>query len=508
MSIREAVDNALLLAVKGGHWWYAALAVPYLIENSANVNCRNEKGQTPLHVALESVGSGFSGYDIIRALLDAGADANAVDGEGRSCLSYAGSDASLVRILAGQGERIGPDALLSAIDAGNDDTLQFLLLAGASPNIPYTFSWSSADAQLAVATAATQGVLVQRQEHDQTEILHEIVRRSGLFWPVWNAQSGDPNRRDAHGRTLFLAACMSSKGPDTAMEDLGAPSDVGKLSILKYLLSVGADPRAKDLRHRNALHCMIQDPSAYYRNNEEVRLFKDSLLFMATTFPDLVNQQDDLGRTPLYTAIEYAINRSVNFHVEPACILLEKAGADPSIPDKDGNFCLHVLAQSIVTSQMADLLRGVVRHGCDINVRNQRSETPMFWLFQESENNGGLPLHGYGGLPLHGYDYIRAADCVALFESLGADMHARDARGRNLLHLAAEVSGARYLFKALLDKGVDPLVEDDEQRTPIDVAAAYKNVQVLALLDRKEGDELVEESDEESDEEWDEEWDL
>ncbi|KAH0427767.1 hypothetical protein CcaCcLH18_09473 [Colletotrichum camelliae] len=102
----QTMQSALHMLARGNHWWHVAQALPYLIERGANVELRNDKGQTPLHIALEcgeKIRTGPFHRDAARLFILRGADANAVDTMGRTCLTYAGSDAEMIRLLAEHG---------------------------------------------------------------------------------------------------------------------------------------------------------------------------------------------------------------------------------------------------------------------------------------------------------------------------------------------------------------------------------------------------------------------
>lgn len=77
-----------------------------------------------------------------------------------------------------------------------------------------------------------------------------------------------------------------------------------------------------------------------------------------------------------------------------------------------------------------------------------------------------------------------------LFEEVGMDFYAVNNRGESLLHVLVEgrAGHALELFKMLVErKGLDPLLEDYRQRTPLDVAAAVGAKEVLGLF-KGEGD--------------------
>jgi ankyrin repeat protein len=87
-------------------------------------------------------------------------------------------------------------------------------------------------------------------------------------------------------------------------------------------------------------------------------------------------------------------------------------------------------------------------------------------------------------------------DVLAWFEEADTDWKVKDLAGRTLLHIVAKHNTLRTIgrFKFLLGKGFDPMEEDGERRTALDVATACGNDEVLKLFVRKVAE--VEPSDE------------
>ncbi|KAF4904338.1 Ankyrin-3 [Colletotrichum fructicola] len=133
----QTMQGALHMLARGNHWWHVAQALPYLIGRSASLELRNAQGQTPLQIALECGGNIRTGpfhRDAARLLILGGADTNAVDTMGRTCLTYAGSDAEMIRLLIEHGAIVKADVLFAAIDRQDDKMLGALLSSGVDPN--------------------------------------------------------------------------------------------------------------------------------------------------------------------------------------------------------------------------------------------------------------------------------------------------------------------------------------------------------------------------------------
>lgn len=544
-------DSPLLSVAKGEQWWHAALAVPYFVGRSADLNIRNHLGQTPLHIAMDRDTNGSCGFfctDVVRTLVKAGADVHAVDAHGQSCLAYAGRDVALVRLLIENGAKPDPHALFAAIDGNDYEVLGALLSLGTDPNMcrpeiaaPSYYQgvipegqlfavhyaartdeikgWSSlgADEKAVLkgvrvkmvaallahgadpfATFLQQcltfygGNVIESIEHggseydelqsvatrtripkgyEQRTILHDLVENGVSVEAFLNLANLDVDHRDSKGRSLLLAACKSRGGPDTlikippSLDEESGSAFVTSQSILRHLLSKGADPLARDNIGQNALHHMFYD-----RKHHASCDINESLSYMANAYPTLVNQKDESGNTPLHLALQRTI---WIYGGKEAVMELLRAGADPLLVDGEGNSSLHIIAGSLYTAEFRELFNDLLNRGCDINARNNRGETPLF-----SSNLSSSKYY-----PTHPNDDPNALEEEAVWDASGADFGALDNAGRGLLHVAARGNATR--FQKLMQRGLDPMMEDEKGETPLDVAAAHGNRKVLALFERK-----------------------
>ncbi|KAK4693737.1 hypothetical protein P7C71_g3715, partial [Lecanoromycetidae sp. Uapishka_2] len=296
-----------------------------------------------------------------------------------------------------------------------------------------------------------------------TSILHDICDRHGILEPFLEMPNLDLEARDSHGRTLFLAACSHSEIWCGSDEDQGFLDDLPTSAAL--LLSKGADIEARDLRHRNALHWILA--------NRQKMLRRDFVMLMASpSASSLVIQADDSGKTPLF----YAFQNQHFWAVDP----LLDIGADLYFSDNEGNTVQHLLSQHLASSDQAK--RHFTKHlslGIDVNARNKKGETPLSIYL------------------VHSDEYLTN---FSLFTDAGADIMTTNVKGQGLLHVIAGKSrvNASYpywrrgekdleveIFQWLMAKGLDPTSEDDEQRTPLDLAAAAGNENILRLFERK-----------------------
>ncbi|CAH0050929.1 unnamed protein product [Clonostachys solani] len=531
-------DSALHCLAQKTAWWHTQQALPYLIRAGADLNIRNYKGQTPLHVALQ-----HANREAAISLIEAGADVNAADNENKNCLSYAQTDAEISQLLRTHGAITRVDEIFAAIDQSNVEALKSILSrnepginANARRGRP-----SDEDAGPIKRKRARRryheddhveekdivedhqlfplfhaGVLLTRSEdadeivkvlldfnadpfskflarlsqrrskryssrlqdtpslevpegYRECTLLHEIFfHRRGRFENFVRLPTLDVNHRDCQGRTVLHAACMAAGGPDHIVKSQqGEKGLVGDASLFERLVCFGADLKARDHQGRNILHHMLRqcEPNAFEKG------FSHAL----EACPELIHQVDDDGRTPL---LEAAIHAASTRETGPFNTLLE-AGADCLAVDKNGESCLHKLADNLDIQRLRDLFKDLVKRGVDINGVNSSGETPLFVF---SRRPMEVSSERYFELRFYGDMYSEKAALPLLLE-LGADLTVANNKGQGLLHAAA--SGLVDRFKEVMEAGADAMMEDEAQQTALDIAAACDNQEVLALFEKK-----------------------
>jgi ankyrin repeat protein len=166
---------------------------------------------------------------------------------------------------------------------------------------------------------------------------------------------------------------------------------------------------------------------------------------------------------------------------------LLSAGSNPVEPDSDGNTALHYLAKEVsFTSHKSEqllLFKKFFALGVSINAKNKLGETPLFMKIASEPDK-------------HDRSATTRED-ITIFQDAGADFLARNNDMETLLHIASKKVCHRHSrvdarhredivdrFKRLMELGCDPLAEDINQRTALDVAAACGNEDILKLFKR------------------------
>lgn len=521
-----AGGTALHVLASADSWWQVE-GMRYLISNGAAVDARDEKGQTPMHIAARGVkydnhtAVGFWMPSTVRLLLENGADPNILDEEGLSPLHKASGAPDIMRELLRRGAdpSVGVRSpLFLAIYDQNLSALEILLDHGVSVDsldekrngrqVHYRLKESHKVYALLCAAFAEE---INRHVPQSVPLLRVLVERGAdLYLPLNEDETMvhflfelpeyevsdtllqepcvsriDFNRRDQHGRTVLMAACDWREVLPGYSHRHWDPKATGPpLRILDY----GADATLVDDEGKTALHRLLDNPGmpddvlVQFIHRKEVA----PTLFM----------RDHHGFLPFHYALRI---------LRPGvCDLMLSKGASLLEPDPNGLTALHYIAKQCFATYRSRrssghlridlpkdyfdrclaLWRGFIAEGGSINVADKLGNTPLLTYLsspsREDRAKDSPICH------LEDYEKLFPPDS-------GVDIFAINTEGETALHAITRRESNYYtkpgydkaLFEAMLGKGLDPLQEDKKGRSALDVASACEKDDIVAVLGRK-----------------------
>jgi ankyrin repeat protein len=442
---------------------------------------------------------------MIRLLLDAGADVNAVADRGMTPLGCSGGEDEVVRILLEAGAAIphnrpGDDPLLVQVmkhdrpSASRELGTLRLIAAGADVNA----SNEDGDTPLKQACALGSNRVV-------AALLESGARRVGATHSLGKLQSPELHLAADSGEPRVVRILLHN-GADLAETDsadrtpLYVATVSGRAEVIKVLLSAGANPNAGRERGRSPLRA-----AAYHghdgcvsllieagadidtRSEREVTaLHLATLMRRVKVIPLLlhaganVNARDAEGRTPLMWALRTKAGPGKPGRRTAETVgLLLAAGADPFAVDDRGQTALFDAARSNQPLEIRRLLglgldvnaaahdgltplmaaagekdidlssaEALLAEGADVNAVDRRGATALHWMLRIHETPDPRPLYW---TPFRSW----AGRMLDLLVRAGAKVNRTDDRGMTPVMLAAQNS-IEDLISPLLQAGADP----------------------------------------------------
>ncbi|OAQ98583.1 hypothetical protein LLEC1_01558 [Akanthomyces lecanii] len=527
-------NTALHIVARGQHWWQSALALPFLLKSGADIECQNADGQTPLHLALDKEYSqlgelGPFHRDVAEKLINAGADVNATDANGRSCLDLAGYSTKLIDLVVSNGAVIGPSSVFAALKSDNGAALEKLLQGGADANgrMPIikdnTRDKDPSDDCEDDSRMTFDAALIPRHElvplyyiasksafpedADTRSCFRKLLNHGADIYASFKLQRGGHPCRPVY-RVEYNKTIGAAEVDEDVVDERSVLHELVRLGKLSKCIidAVAINPDSRDPKGCTLLHAVcdswggpdrvidtttdsddsddsVEDTDK--RKEESITAFQQLLALGCD-----IQARDTGGQSVVHHMIYRGWKHPQKlWRLEKSLAEIGRIAPDLlSAPNASGNTPLHYSALLATSTRrsgkpdhkdgMVDLTRLLLRSGAN------PAGTPL--MIYADRTNVLLRLKGNSGrCGLVLVDDEAAVDAgVAALEAAGADFGVLDAQGNGLLHRAA--TDEVQLFRALMVRGgLDPMRENEAHQTAIDVAATYNNNEILALFEKK-----------------------
>ncbi|MBX9831122.1 ankyrin repeat domain-containing protein [Candidatus Babeliales bacterium] len=193
-----------------------------------------------------------------------------------------------------------------------------------------------------------------------------------------------------------------------------------------------------------------------------------------------INRQNDGGRTALHIAASNKKLDIVNY-------LLEQ-GADPNIEDKQGKTLLHMLLNN-PTTEVLPIIDAVLTKNPDVNKPTTDNQTPLITLARSTAGSTSPEIvkQYFEKLWNHAQAQLTALDLNAQNDDGNTALHEFITLYVGFLHHNPDADLS--FFKELLEKGADPLIQNNDMtlpRSPLINALTYSplvaNIMIEHLL--------------------------
>lgn len=483
------------------------------------INSRDSKGNTPLHIAVETLAS----KEYIEMIISQGADLNAQNQTGDTPLHCAvrnnnriagelllaknadvfvtnvsGESPLNIALKRGQGRQdwiLTSRVITSSDGAGNtplhftagwqlDDSVSYIIQKGGNPDARNSSGETPLFNAVKTDSPSTVRILLQNKANPNARDylgntpLHTAVRWSAEKSARILLQMGtDPNAANLGGKTPLHEASRTGKKALVSMiiaggADSNSTDETGKTPLIEavaanrqdvvtVLLKSGASPVLQDMTGRGPLHYAVSTGEA-------------SLVSLIRNAGSNPLARDTFGNTPFSLALS-----------ENPEFALSVLGSDRQIADSDGNTPIHI---AVMVQAKEEMVQVLINKAFPINRRNRDGASPLLLAVKNGRQDLVKLITVAGGDP---YLADQKGDCaisVALEENwdsvvtiVRAAGNKVDTTGNGILHYAA-MKGSDNAITQLLALGLDKNIKNVAGETPFDVAKRWHRESATKLL--------------------------
>lgn len=354
----------------------------YLVEDChADINCKDVHNRTPLLCAVIS-----NNAQLVKWLVDLGADVNVKVGEGYNALTYAvfmhddenkgrfdgKPDAKIIKILIEAGADY-KEAMLSAIRNNNLKLVRLLVKNGVDISserpvnnnlismailnlqdygdeaLPLIEFLIKQGADIDGLPVFRSGDMKGEDEDDDDLVLTNNINLAVSMESVKCLElllrnGADPNLRDSRGRSSLMYAVLTSH------------------EVLETLLKYGADPNTGDYENRTPLILAVID------NDADTGVIETLLKYGANP-----NLKDNSGFTPLLWAVNDR-DRSPEIFMSA----LIRTGAIRAEGSSD--WCaVPVMFKILQRERQLEIVRILIKYGADVTIPDRKGISALGW---------------------------------------------------------------------------------------------------------------------------------
>ena len=449
------------------------------IATKANMDAKNGKGETLLHLAADS-----GDVEAVVLLLSKGAKAAQRSESGMTPLDLAYAHP------ASYDHALVAEKLITAGSQSSDPNFSYFSASVRSANFGLRFDdgltplhFASREGQLGfIAYLIKKKVDTNAKSASGATPLHEAIRAGKIEAArALIAAGANVNARDAKGNTamhLFMPLdsrqsgvelLLSAKADPNIKDDYGdAPLHVAialnmGVQIVSVLLKGGADPDIRNTAGRTPLHTAVERGKPEY---VPTLLGKGADIFAA----------DDAGSTPFDLALKS----------EGKVIQAMITTATVAMSDNIGNTPLHVAVMAHATTETIAL---ILDRKAVVNARNKSGDTPLHLAVADDSREIGELLIARGGDIFATNAAGKSPLFLAAHGSAGfldwmlnsTTIEVRDGFGNGILHFAAAWK-LDSTIAAIVQKGANPNARNATGETPIFPAVKANSPSTIAEL--------------------------